>query len=146
GIDIDPGKPERLLRGESYIKHIPSGLVAEALAAGRLHATTDFSAVAELDAVILCVPTPLDEHFQPDLSYVVRTVEAVVPHLRPGQVLSVESTTYPGTTDEEVVTRVEAAGFAVGKDIHVVYSPEREDPGNAKFSATNIPKVVGGVT
>ncbi len=146
GIDIDAAKPEALLAGRSYIKHIPGAEVAEALASGRLEATTDFSAIATLDAVILCVPTPLDEHFEPDLSYVVDTVEAVVPHLKAGQVLSLESTTYPGTTDEEVVTRVEKAGFTVGKDIHVVYSPEREDPGNPKFSATNIPKVVGGVT
>ena len=146
GIDIDTAKPEALLGGRSYIKHIPDGEVAEALASGRLEATTDFAIIAGLDAVILCVPTPLDEHFEPDLSYVVDTVESVVPHLKAGQVLSLESTTYPGTTDEEVVTRVEKAGFTVGKDIHVVYSPEREDPGNPKFSATNIPKVVGGVT
>ena len=146
GIDIDTAKPEALLGGRSYIKHIPDGEVAEALASGRLEATTDFAIIAGLDAVILCVPTPLDEHFEPDLSYVVDTVESVVPHLKAGQVLSLESTTYPGTTDEEVVTRVEKAGFTVGKDIHVVYSPEREDPGNPKFSAANIPKVVGGVT
>jgi UDP-N-acetyl-D-glucosamine dehydrogenase len=146
GIDIDPAKPEALLGGRSYIKHIPGEHVAEALASGKLEATTDFAVVGTLDAIILCVPTPLDEHFEPDLSYVVNTVEAVVPHLKAGQVLSLESTTYPGTTDEEVVTRVEQAGFKVGTDIHVVYSPEREDPGNPKFSATNIPKVVGGVT
>lgn len=146
GIDIDPGKPEALLAGRSYIKHIPGEHVSEALASGRLEATTDFSIIQTLDAIILCVPTPLDEHFEPDLSYVVNTVEAVVPHLKAGQVLSLESTTYPGTTDEEVVTRVEKAGFKVGTDIHVVYSPEREDPGNTKFSATNIPKVVGGIT
>ena len=146
GIDIDPGKPEALLAGRSYIKHIPGEHVAEALASGRLEATTDFSIIKTLDAIILCVPTPLDEHFEPDLSYVVNTVEAVVPHLKAGQVLSLESTTYPGTTDEEVVTRVEKAGFKVGTEIHVVYSPEREDPGNPKFSATNIPKVVGGIT
>jgi len=146
GIDIDPGKPEALLAGRSYIKHIPGEHVSEALASGRLEATTDFSIIKTLDAIILCVPTPLDEHFEPDLSYVVNTVEAVVPHLKAGQVLSLESTTYPGTTDEEVVTRVEKAGFKVGTEIHVVYSPEREDPGNTKFSATNIPKVVGGIT
>ncbi|RYG20125.1 nucleotide sugar dehydrogenase, partial [bacterium] len=146
GIDIDPGKPEALLAGRSYIKHIPGEHVTEALASGRLEATTDFAIIKTLDAIILCVPTPLDEHFEPDLSYVVNTVEAVVPHLKAGQVLSLESTTYPGTTDEEVVTRVEKAGFTVGTEIHVVYSPEREDPGNTKFSATNIPKVVGGIT
>ena len=146
GIDIDPAKPEALLAGRSYIKHIPGDEVAAALASGKLEATTDFSIIDGLDAIILCVPTPLDEHFEPDLSYVVDTVDAVVPFLKKGQVLSLESTTYPGTTDEEVVTRVEMAGLAVGTDVHVVYSPEREDPGNPKFSATNIPKVVGGVT
>lgn len=146
GIDIDPAKPAALLAGRSYIKHIPGDEVAAALASGKLEATTDFAVISTLDAIILCVPTPLDEHFEPDLSYVTDTVDAVVPHLKAGQVLSLESTTYPGTTDEEVVTRVEKAGFTVGSDFHVVYSPEREDPGNPKFSATNIPKVVGGVT
>lgn len=146
GFDIDARKPESLHRGESYIKHIPGAQVAEARAAGKLDATTDFTRVSECDAIILCVPTPLDHHFEPDLSYVTDTLESVVPHLRAGQLISLESTTYPGTTDEEVVTRVEAAGFEVGKDLFVVYSPEREDPGNQKFSATNIPKVVGGIT
>ena len=146
GIDIDPAKPAALLAGRSYIKHIPGEEVAAALASGKLEATTDFAVISTLDAIILCVPTPLDEHFEPDLSYVTDTVDAVVPHLKAGQILSLESTTYPGTTDEEVVTRVEKAGFTVGTDLHVVYSPEREDPGNPKFSATNIPKVVGGVT
>jgi UDP-N-acetyl-D-glucosamine dehydrogenase len=146
GIDIDPAKPAALLAGRSYIKHIPSEEVAAALASGKLEATTDFAVISTLDAIILCVPTPLDEHFEPDLSYVTDTVDAVVPHLKAGQILSLESTTYPGTTDEEVVTRVEKAGFTVGTDLHVVYSPEREDPGNPKFSATNIPKVVGGIT
>src|SRR5688500_15999781 len=126
--------------------HIPGEHVAEARRSGKLQATNDFSMVKTLGATILRVPTRLDEHFEPDLSYVVNTVEAVVPHLKAGQVLSLESTTYPGTTDEEVVTRVEKAGFTVGTDVFVVYSPEREDPGNPKFSATNIPKVVGGVT
>jgi UDP-N-acetyl-D-glucosamine dehydrogenase len=146
GIDIDPAKPAALLAGRSYIKHIPGEEVAAALASGKLEATTDFAVIAGLDAIILCVPTPLDQHFEPDLSYVTDTVDAVVPHLKTGQVLSLESTTYPGTTDEEVVTRVEKAGFTVGRDLHVVYSPEREDPGNPRFSASNIPKVVGGST
>ena len=146
GFDIDPAKPEALLDGRTYIKHIPDEQVAEAKAAGTLDATTDFSRVGECDALILCVPTPLDEHFEPDLSYVTRTIEAIVPGMRSGQVISLESTTYPGTTDEELVTRIEAAGFKVGSDVHVIYSPEREDPGNPDFAATNIPKVVGGVT
>ncbi|MEP4077651.1 nucleotide sugar dehydrogenase [Haloferula sp.] len=146
GFDIDESKAEALLAGRSYIKHIPGEQVATAKESGKLDATIDFSRVSECDALVLCVPTPLDEHFEPDLSYVVKTIEAIVPHLREGQIISLESTTYPGTTDEELVTRVEAAGLKVGETAFVVYSPEREDPGNAQFAATNIPKVVGGVT
>jgi UDP-N-acetyl-D-glucosamine dehydrogenase len=146
GIDIDASKIDHLNAGRSYIKHIPSDQVAQVRSSGKLDATSDFSRVRDCDAIILCVPTPLDEHLEPDLSYVTDTLESVVPHLKAGQILSLESTTYPGTTEEEVVTRVEAAGFKVGQDIFVVYSPEREDPGNPKFSATNIPKVVGGHT
>jgi UDP-N-acetyl-D-glucosamine dehydrogenase len=146
GFDIDPGKITQLLDGRSYIKHIPGECVAAARESGKLDATGDFARIGECDAVILCVPTPLDEHFEPDLSYVTNTLDAVIPGMRPGQVLSLESTTYPGTTDEEVVSRVEAAGLKVGSEVHVVYSPEREDPGNPQFAATNIPKVVGGAT
>jgi UDP-N-acetyl-D-glucosamine dehydrogenase len=146
GFDIDVSKPEKLLRGESYIKHIPSADVAAAVATGRFDATTDFSRVAETDAIILCVPTPLDHHLEPDLSYVRDTLDSVCPHVRPGSVVSLESTTYPGTTEEEVVPRLTARGLEPGKTVHVVYSPEREDPGNPKFTAANIPKVVGGLT
>ncbi len=146
GFDIDSSKIDHIHAGKSYIKHIPSDQVAAARASGKLDATADFSRIAECDAIILCVPTPLDGHMEPDLSFVTDTLEAVIPHLRGNQILSLESTTYPGTTEEEVVTRVEAAGFKVGQDIFVVYSPEREDPGNPKFTATNIPKVVGGHT
>jgi len=146
GFDIDPSKPEKLLRGETYIKHIPAADVAAAVATGRFDATTDFSRVAETDAVILCVPTPLDHHLEPDLSYVRDTLDSVCPHVRPGSVVSLESTTYPGTTEEEVVPRLTARGLEPGKTVHVVYSPEREDPGNPKFTAANIPKVVGGLT
>jgi UDP-N-acetyl-D-glucosamine dehydrogenase len=146
GFDIDTSKVVHLHAGSSYIKHIPSAAVAAARASGKLDATADFSRIQECDAIILCVPTPLDAHFEPDLSYVTDTLDAVVPHLKAGQVLSLESTTYPGTTQEEVVPRVEAAGFKVGESIFVVYSPEREDPGNPTFTAVNIPKVVGGHT
>jgi UDP-N-acetyl-D-glucosamine dehydrogenase len=146
GFDIDAAKTALLLRGESYIKHIPSGQVAAALAGGKLEASTDFTRIAEADAVILCVPTPLDHHFEPDLSYVRDTLDAVVPHLKAGATLSLESTTYPGTTEEEMVPRVSARGLTPGESVFIVYSPEREDPGNPKFSATNIPKVVGGLT
>jgi len=146
GFDIDDSKIVHLNAGTSYIKHIPSELVSAARASGKLDATSEFSRIKECDAIILCVPTPLDEHLEPDLSFVTDTLDEVVPHLRTGQVLSLESTTYPGTTEEEVVTRVEAAGFTVGEGVFVVYSPEREDPGNPRFAATNIPKVVGGHT
>lgn len=146
GFDIDPSKIEHLQAGRSYIKHIPGEQVASARDAGTLDATVDFSRIRECAAIILCVPTPLDEHLEPDLSYVTDTLDAVIPHMVSGQTISLESTTYPGTTEEEVVSRVEAAGFKVGESVFVVYSPEREDPGNPKFSATNIPKVVGGHT
>ena len=146
GIDIDKAKTEAILAGRSYLEHIPAEHIQEGLDKGTIAATTDFARISECDAIILCVPTPLDEHLEPDLSYVTDTLDAVVPHMRAGQVISLESTTYPGTTDEEVVSRVEARGLKVGTDVHVVYSPEREDPGNPQFSATNIPKVVGGVT
>ncbi len=146
GFDIDPTKIDALLAGRTYIKHISTASVAAARSSGKLDATTDFSKVADCDAIILCVPTPLDAHFEPDLSYVTDTLDSVVPYLKTGQILSLESTTYPGTTQEEVVPRVEAAGFKVGEAVFVVYSPEREDPGNPKFTAVNIPKVVGGHT
>ncbi len=146
GFDIDDRKTAHLLRGESYIKHIPAEQVAAAVAGGKLDATTNFTRIAEADAVILCVPTPLDHHFEPDLSFVRDTLDAVIPHLKPGSTLSLESTTYPGTTEEEMVPRVIARGLIPGETVFIVYSPEREDPGNPKFAATNIPKVVGGLT
>ena len=146
GFDIDASKITALSAGRSYIQHIPTDQVAAAQASGLLSATDDFSRVAEVDAIILCVPTPLDQHFEPDLSYVRDTLDAVCPHLKPGTILSLESTTYPGTTVEEVIPRVEARGFIPGESVFVVYSPEREDPGNPQFTATNIPKVVGGHT
>ncbi|TCJ17945.1 nucleotide sugar dehydrogenase [Parasulfuritortus cantonensis] len=144
GLDIDPDKPGKLHRGETYIKHIP----AAAIAAARhgFEATTDFARAREADALILCVPTPLDDHREPDLSFVLGTTDSLVPHLRPGQVVSLESTTYPGTTDEELLPRVESTGLKVGRDIALVFSPEREDPGNPDFTTRTIPKVVGGVT
>ena len=146
GFDIDEKKKEHLLKGESYIKHIPTADVAAALSAGKLDATTDFTRIAEADAVILCIPTPLDDHFEPDLSYVRGTLDAVVPHLKAGAILSLESTTYPGTTEEEILPRVAKYGLVPGESVYVIYSPEREDPGNPQFHATNIPKVVGGHT
>lgn len=146
GFDIDSSKIEALDAGRSYIRHIPTEQVAAAHASGRLTATTNFSRVAEVDAIILCVPTPLDHHLEPDLSYVRETLDAVCPHLKSGTIVSLESTTYPGTTVEEVIPRVEACGLIPGESVFVVYSPEREDPGNPQFTATNIPKIVGGHT
>jgi UDP-N-acetyl-D-glucosamine dehydrogenase len=146
GFDIDPAKPEAIRAGRSYIDSIPTADVAAARDSGLLNATTDFARVAETGAVIICVPTPLDAHLEPDLSYVRNTLDAVCPHLAPGHVVTLGSTTYPGTTEEEVVPRLRARGFEPGRDVFVVYSPEREDPGNASFTTARIPKVVGGLT
>ncbi len=145
GIDIDPAKVERLNRGESYIQHIKPASIAAARAGGFL-ATTDFARVRDADAIIICVPTPLNKYREPDLSFVLDTTDAIVPHLRPGQIVCLESTTYPGTTDEELKPRVGSTGLVVGKDIFLVFSPEREDPGNPEYVTRTIPKVCGGST
>jgi len=145
GFDIDPSKVEALNAGRSYIEHISAERVA-AMSGQGFEATADFSRANEPDVLILCVPTPLNKHREPDLSFVIDTTESLVPYLRPGQLLSLESTTFPGTTDEELKPRIEKRGFAVGEDIYLVYSPEREDPGNANFTTRTIPKVCGGVT
>ena len=145
GFDIDPIKVRRLNRGQSYIKHIPEALIRKTRKAGFV-ATSDYALSRKADALIICVPTPLDAHREPDLSFVIDTTESLVPHLRKGQILSLESTTYPGTTEEELRPRVEARGLTIGKDFFLVFSPEREDPGNAKFSTRSIPKVCGGST
>ena len=145
GFDIDAEKVGDLNAGRSHIEHISDADIRRANAAG-LECTTDFSRAAEADALILCVPTPLNKYREPDLSYVINTTESIVPHLRAGQVVSLESTTYPGTTEEELLPRVTAGGLTVGQDIFLVYSPEREDPGNAHFTTHTIPKVVGGHT
>ena len=145
GIDIDPAKVERLNRGASYIEHIGAARVAAARANG-FEATTDFARAFDADALIICVPTPLNAYREPDLSFVLATAEALLPHLRAGQILSLESTTYPGTTDEELKPRLAARGFTMGEDFFLVFSPEREDPGNAHFDTRTIPKVCGGDT
>lgn len=145
GFDIDPLKVETLNRGGSYIERITSSDIERARAAG-FSATTDFSRTTEVDAQIICVPTPLDEHHQPDLSYVTDTVDSILPHFRAGQLMSLESTTWPGTTDELLAPRLKQYGFTPGTDCALVYSPEREDPGNAHFTTAQIPKVIGGVT
>jgi len=145
GIDIDPAKVERLNRGDSYIEHIKPEAVASARNAGFV-ATTDFAHARKADAIIICVPTPLNRYREPDLSFVLSTTDAIVPHLRTGQVVSLESTTYPGTTEEELQPRIEATGLKVGEHVFLVFSPEREDPANADYVTKTIPKVCGGVT
>lgn len=145
GIDIDGDKVERLNAGSSYIEHIAHDKIAAARARG-FEATSDFTRVAEADALIICVPTPLNVYREPDLSFVLGTVEALLPHVRPGQVVSLESTTYPGTTEEELRPRLESRGLAIGEDVFLVFSPEREDPGNPDFETRTIPKVCGGST
>lgn len=145
GFDIDADKVEKLNAGKSYIEHIPSASIAEARDKG-FRATANFSEARDCDALLICVPTPLDKYRQPDLSFVLNTAEAIVPYLRAGQVVSLESTTWPGTTDEELLPRVEKNGLKVGVDLALVFSPEREDPGNPNFTTRTIPKVVGGHT
>ncbi|MCH2533960.1 MAG: nucleotide sugar dehydrogenase [Bdellovibrionales bacterium] len=145
GFDIDDEKVNKLNDGVSYIKHIQGTDIVNAKESGFL-STIDFSKTKDCDALIVCVPTPLNKYREPDLSYILSTMSKLEPFLRKGQVLSLESTTYPGTTDEELLPYVERAGLNVGKDFFLVYSPEREDPGNLKFATHEIPKVVGGYT
>jgi UDP-N-acetyl-D-glucosamine dehydrogenase len=145
GFDIDDQRIADLNAGESPIKHIPSKDIA-AMAAGGFEATSDFSRIGEVEAIIICVPTPLSRHREPDLSYIVETMKAVTPHIRAGQMLSLESTTWPGTTEEVLRPFIDSRGFTIGEDFFLVYSPEREDPGNPNFSTHSIPKVVGGST
>jgi nucleotide sugar dehydrogenase len=145
GFDIDDERVETLNAGITPIQHIPSADIAAMVADG-FEATKDFSRIPEVDAIIICVPTPLTRHRDPDLSYIVNTMEAVTPHLRAGQMLSLESTTWPGTTEEVLRPFIERRGFTIGEDFFLVYSPEREDPGNPNFTTHTIPKVVGGAT
>jgi len=145
GFDIDQAKADQLNNGQSYIKHFGNEKVQAANKSG-FEATTDFTRTTEADALIICVPTPLKEHREPDISFVTNTMDSLLPHLREGQVVSLESTTYPGTTEEELKPRIESTGLKVGKDAFLVYSPEREDPGNPNFTTRTIPKVVGGST
>lgn len=145
GFDILEERTERINRGESPIKHFSDADIAEILAAG-FEATTEFARSGECDALVICVPTPLDGSREPDLSFVRATMDVIAPHLRAGQLLSLESTTWPGTTREVLLPYVEGAGLAAGEDFFLVYSPEREDPGNSEFTTRTIPKVAGGVT
>ena len=145
GFDVDAAKPEALAGGNSYIRHIGPERVRTAFTSGRASATTDFGRLAECDAIVICVPTPLGKHREPDLKYIRMTAEAIAPHLKAGQLVVLESTTYPGTTREELLPRFNARGLTCGVDYFLGFSPEREDPGNEKFNTRNIPKIVGGI-
>jgi UDP-N-acetyl-D-glucosamine dehydrogenase len=145
GYDVDAAKVDRLQRGESYIGHICPERIAELIGGGRFEATCDARRFAEADVLIICVPTPLGEGREPDLSYIVKTGQALRPHLRPGQLIVLESTTYPGTTEEVLRPILEKSGLRAGRDFFLAYSPEREDPGNRDYATRNIPKVVGGL-
>ena len=145
GLDIDPDKVKALNAGKSYIAQIPAERIEKAVAHG-FKSRSDFAAARDCDALIICVPTPLGKHHEPDVSFIVNTMAGLKPHLRAGQAVSLESTTYPGTTEELVVPVIEAAGLKPGVDCFVVYSPEREDPGNRNFHTQTIPKVVSGLS
>ena len=146
GIDVDPGKAEAIDAGRSYVEDVPDAAIAELRATGKLAATTDFGALDGADAACICVPTPLRKSQDPDISYIVNAVEAIVPHLHSGMLVVLESTTYPGTTEELVLPRLEATGLKAGTDFFLAFSPERVDPGNAVHNTRNTPKIVGGVT
>jgi UDP-N-acetyl-D-glucosamine dehydrogenase len=163
GFDVDPEKVKKLQRGQSYIRHIPEAAIGEGIAKKTFCATTDFSDLREMDAILICVPTPLDDHREPDLSFVKNTTEAIVPNLRSGQLVILESTTYPGTTEEVVLPILEKSGLRCPilpytvedrevkagaqeeTDFYLAFSPEREDPGNREFQTRQIPKLIGGV-
>ncbi|MGB5896145.1 MAG: nucleotide sugar dehydrogenase [Ignavibacteriaceae bacterium] len=152
GFDLDERKIEFLKEGKSYINHISSEKIKKAVSDGKLSATLDFSKISEMDAIIICVPTPLNEHREPDMSFVEGTASIIAKYMRKGQLITLESTTYPGTTEEILLPLFEKAeaagnnGFKVGKDFYLAFSPEREDPNNPKYSTSTIPKVIGGVT
>jgi UDP-N-acetyl-D-glucosamine dehydrogenase len=146
GVERNADRVAQVNRGENYIGDVVPDDLAAVVRAGRLRATQDFSVVADVDVVTICVPTPLDKNKQPDTSYIEYVVEQTLPYIHPGQLIVLESTTYPGTTEEIIQTRLEERGFAVGHDVFVAFSPERVDPGNARYKTKNTPKVVGGVT
>jgi UDP-N-acetyl-D-glucosamine dehydrogenase len=147
GLDIDPAKVESLNRGRSYIEHIPSSAVAELVKAGKFSASTDFQLVRNANAVIICVPTPLNKNREPDISFITATGESIAPYLSKGALVVLESTTYPGTTEEDLLNVLErGSGMKAGVDFHLAFSPEREDPGNPASRVAEIPKIVGGHT
>lgn len=146
GFDIDPKKVEKLNRGQSYIKHIQSGKIMSLRDNNMFEATNDYARLRDTDCIIICVPTPLRKNKEPDLSYIKNTADVIAKYLRRGQLVSLESTTYPGTTREVFLPKLESKRLKVGRDYFLVFSPEREDPGNPQFNTKNIPKVVGGIT
>ncbi len=145
GFDVDPAKVAKLLAGESYIGHIAPEWIRETIGSQSFRPTSDMQRLAEADAIVICVPTPLSESRDPDLSYIESTARQIAAALRPGQLVVLESTTYPGTTREVVIPILARSGLAIGSDTFVAYSPEREDPGNSSFATSRIPKVVGGM-
>ncbi|PYJ88700.1 MAG: nucleotide sugar dehydrogenase [Verrucomicrobia bacterium] len=147
GLDVDAKKVQLLNNGQSYIKHIEPSAIAELVRSGKFSASTEFSRIKEVEAVIICVPTPLTKNREPDLSFVIKTGEMIAPHLAQGTLVVLESTTYPGTTDEDLRTILEErSGMKAGSDFHLAFSPEREDPANERNKPKQIPKVVGGYT
>jgi UDP-N-acetyl-D-glucosamine dehydrogenase len=144
GFDLDEDKVDKLNRGETYIRHIPSETLQELCRDGRFQATSDPARLGEADAVLLCVPTPLTRHREPDITAVEASTRMLVPHTKPGQLIVLESTTYPGTTAEVMTGILQTSGLEIGTELFVAYSPEREDPGNPSFTTSSIPKVVGG--
>src|SRR5204862_5705449 len=146
GIDVDGAKIDAINGGRSYVVDLEDSEITEQVDAGRLTATSDFSVIGSLDTINICVPTPLRKTKDPDLTFIVAAVEEIRKYLRPGQLVILESTTYPGTTEEVVLPALEATGLKAGQDFCLAFSPERIDPGNPDFSTKNIPKVVGGVT
>ncbi len=145
GFDIDPAKMTALREGKNYLKHLGDDLTRDLLTGAPFSATTDARRLAECDAIIICVPTPLGKHLEPDLSYVVKTADDIAASLRPGQLVVLESTTYPRTTREVILPRLEARALKLGSDFFLAFSPEREDPGRKDFTTGNIPKLVGGI-
>ena len=146
GFDTDVGKVTVINAGKSYIKHIPDELIKQFVQSGQLAATDDFSRLQETDVILICVPTPLGGHHEPDLSFIISTTETIATNLRQEQLIVLESTTYPGTTEEDVLPILEKTGLKVGQDFYLGYSPEREDPGNEQFTTAKVPKVVSGIT
>ncbi|HEY8599289.1 MAG TPA: nucleotide sugar dehydrogenase, partial [Thermomicrobiales bacterium] len=146
GVDLRPDRLADLQAGRSYVGDVPDATVAALMADGRLRATADYAALAEADAITICVPTPLSKTKAPDIAAIVGAIGALAPHLRPGQLVVLESTSYPGTTEEILRPAIEARGLVVGADVFLAFAPERVDPGNARFGTRNTPKLVGGVT